>query len=316
LHCGRTLPEGLAALLLRLRGGPVFSCWIHGEDFTMQWSSSREMRLLTVMICRYAKRLFVNSRYTASLLGRAGVEPGRVHVIYPGVDTERFKPAADGSQLRRRLAPEGGPLLLSLGRLEPRKGFDLALRSVASLKPVYPTLKYVLAGDGPDRERLARLIGELGLGSTAVMVGKVGESELATYYGACDVFVHPNRIEGVDVEGFGIVFLEAAASGRPAIGGRSGGVPEAVLEGETGLLVGGADPDELTTALRSLLDSPEERLRLGERGRQRALESFTWEVAAKRLELALSNEGAVPERDPLRLGANATPGSGGPPHPR
>jgi phosphatidylinositol alpha-1,6-mannosyltransferase len=249
----------------------------------MQLGESREMSLLTRLVCRRARWLFANSKYTAGLLEGAGVPQSKLCVIHPGVDTERFRPNVDGSSIRERFLPTGGLLLLSVGRLVRRKGFDLAIRAVSLLRSSFPNLRYLLVGEGPDRPYLETIIRDLGLGDIVELTGKVSDNDLPKYYSACDVFVHPNRIVGVDVEGFGIVFLEAASAGRPAIGGRNGGVPEAVEDGESGLLVGGEDVEELAGALKPLLDSSDRRRRMGGLARRRALERFSWQAAAARL---------------------------------
>lgn len=283
VHCGRSLPEGLAAALSRLRGGPQYACWAHGEDLTLQMTVSREMRMLTRWIVRGSVGIFCNSEHTAGLAQEVGVRSDRIHIIYPGVDVERFRPRSGAAQ-RQRLAPGADPLILSIGRLERRKGFDLTVRAVARLRQRFPSLRYLVVGDGPDRDYLRALVRECGVGDQVTFTGKVAEEELPGLYAACDLFVHPNRIEGVDVEGFGIVFLEAAACGKPVIGGATGGVPEAVADGETGKLVSGTDEEELAAAISVLVESPAERARMGESGRRRVESRFTWSRAARQME--------------------------------
>jgi phosphatidylinositol alpha-1,6-mannosyltransferase len=131
--------------------------------------------------------------------------------------------------------------------------------------------------------RLRGLATELGLDSQVSFVGSVPADDLPAYFAASDLFVHPNRIEGQDFEGFGMVFLEAAAAGRAVIGGRSGGVPEAIDEGRTGLLVDGTNVDELTEAIRRLVDNPDLRQSFGAAGRARAVDYFTWDRAARQV---------------------------------
>ena len=283
VHCGRTLPEGLGAWLARMRGGPAYACWAHGEDITMQMTTSREMAMLTRRIWNGSRVIFANSRNTARICEDADLHHRRVEVVYPGTDVERFKPGLDAAELRARYAPPDAPLMLSIGRFERRKGFDLSIRAVAKLRDALPDLRYVIVGGGPDDEYLRDLIESEKVGDRVTMAGRVPNEELPLFYSACDLFVHPNRIEGVDVEGFGIVFMEAAASERAVIGGDNGGVPEAVARDETGLLVSGTDLDELAAAIKRLVDSPELRERLGKAGRQRVVDSFTWDVAARRM---------------------------------
>lgn len=182
--------------------------------------------------------------------------------------------------------------LLTLARLSPRKGHLTVLEAMHRLQGRIPGLRYVIAGDGPQRNRLEARAGELGLREQVRFTGEVTEAEKAGLLHDCDVLVLPNRDlplpgGGIDTEGFGIVFLEAAACGKPAIGGRAGGVPEVVLDGETGLLVDPDNPGELTEAIYRLWSDPALARKLGEAGRTRAERDFTWERIAARYEREL-----------------------------
>lgn len=283
VHCGRVIPEGLDALFARLAGGSRYLCWTHGEEFAV-YETSREIDFLARCVERRASAILANSRNTASILMARGIPAGRIHVVYPGIDPGRFHPAIDGSRVRRRFVREGELLLLTVGRLQRRKGHDLVIQALARARRELPPLRYVIAGEGAERERLGRLSAEAGVADLVVFAGEVPAEDLPETYAACDIFVHPNRVEGRDIEGFGIVFLEAQASGKPVIGGKSGGVPEAVADGETGILVEGDDPVELAAAILRLAKSEELRKRLGAAGRARVLAGFTREQAAARLE--------------------------------
>jgi phosphatidylinositol alpha-1,6-mannosyltransferase len=186
-------------------------------------------------------------------------------------------------------------MLLSIGRLQRRKGHDLVIRALGACREFAPRLTYVVVGDGDERLRLEGLVAALGLGDRVTFEGEVPAAALPAYYAACDIFVMPNRVDGVDIEGFGIVFLEAAAAGRPTIGGKSGGVPEAIDENRTGLLVEGTDVEELAGALRRLAGSKDLRQRMGDAGRARVVGQFNWQRAADdvlRLHHALLEETA------------------------
>jgi phosphatidylinositol alpha-1,6-mannosyltransferase len=170
---------------------------------------------------------------------------------------------------------------LSVGRLQRRKGHDNAIRAVASLREELPNLRYVIAGDGEERARLEQLAADLQVEDSVFFAGTVSAEELPAFYAACDVFVLPNRVdEDGDLEGFGIVFLEAAASGKPVIGGDSGGVPEAVERDVTGLLVDGANVAAVSAAIQHLATSEPCRRRLGTAGRARVERCFSWDRAA------------------------------------
>jgi phosphatidyl-myo-inositol dimannoside synthase len=280
VHCGRALPEGLHAWLARLAGGRRYICWAHGEELASA-GSSRELRVLTWLVLRGAAVVLANSWNTAKLLQTFGVPAAHIQVVHPGVDTARFCPRGETApELRRRLASGGELLLLTVGRLQRRKGHDLVLRALAALGNSLAPLRYVIAGDGDDRVRLESLATELGLGGRVTFVGAVPPAALPAYYAAADLFVHPNRLDGHDFEGFGIVFLEAAAAGLPVIAGTTGGAPEAVVHGATGLLVSGTSVDELCAALGALVSSRERREAMGRAGRVRAMREFSWDRAA------------------------------------
>jgi phosphatidylinositol alpha-1,6-mannosyltransferase len=282
IHCARALPEGVAAWAASLAGGPRYVCWTHGEDVTSALTS-RELTMVMRLVHRRASALVANSANTRGLLEQCGVPTSKIHIVYPGVDAERFRPDVDGRAIRARVAPDADFVLLSVGRLQRRKGHDLAIEAVAALAPQYPGLRYVIVGDGEERARLEGIARQHGVSRQVVFAGEVPASDLPAYYAACDVFLLPNRIEQGDIEGFGIVFLEAAATGRAVVAGNTGGVPEAVADGQTGLLVSGTDVDELATSLRRLVTDRVLRERLGRAGRERVLRSFTWTATAARI---------------------------------
>jgi len=282
IHSGRPLPEGLVALFCRRLGGPRYACWAHGEDIAIALTS-RELTLLIRMVYGGADVVFANSVNTRRMLLELGVKADRIEIVYPGVDTQRFRPDIDATELRCSLAPRDETVLLSVGRLQTRKGHDLMIQALGHLKRQRRSARYVIVGDGPERARLEALVDTCGVRAHVTFAGEVSAELLPQYFAACDVFVLPNRVDQGDVEGFGIVFLEAAASGKPTIGGRSGGVPEAVADGLTGLLVSGTDVEELAATVARLMDSEPLRRSLGEAGRSRAVREFGWECAAEKV---------------------------------
>lgn len=280
VHAARPLPEGLPALVAKSMGvtGPRYACWVHGEDLAVAMTS-REHKFLAGIVCRNASMMLCSNGFAARLVASLGVPEDRIRVVHPGVDIERFHPAVDGEAERKHL--KGHPILLTVGRLQRRKGHDTTIRAVALLKNKFPRILYVIAGIGEEQARLAQLTKDLAVQPHVVFAGPVGEERLPHLYAACDLFVMPTRQDGRDVEGFGIVYLEAAATGRATIGGNNGGVPEAVEDGTTGLLVSGEDPAELADKLDLLLSDNEQRLRMGAAGRDRVCERFTWEHGAR-----------------------------------
>jgi phosphatidylinositol alpha-1,6-mannosyltransferase len=280
VHCGRALPEGLgAALAQRMCGGSRFLCWAHGEELDYA-GSSRELTLLQAQVHGLASRVIANSRNTARKLQAAGVPQSKISVVHPGVDASRFGDHPDARALRRRLAPNGELLLLTVGRLQRRKGHDLVIRALGEMNNGLSNMRYVIVGEGDEHHRLRQIAVDAGVRDRVEFVGGVSPELLPAYYAASDIFVHPNRDEQGDAEGFGIVFLEAAAAALPSIGGNNGGVPESVQSGVTGVLVGGNDVAELAGQIRLLATSDVLRRQMGEAGRARARDQFSWERAA------------------------------------
>ena len=285
VHTARPLPEGLSALAARSSSldSLRYVCWAHGEDLAAAMTS-REHTWLAQRVCRNAATMIANSMFTAGLIASLGVPSHRVLTVYPGVDVDRFTPEVEPSDAYGHVASSDGPILLSVGRLQRRKGHDLVIKAIGLLRGQFPKLKYLIAGDGDERARLEDLARAHDVEHRVRFLSGVSDAQLPALYARSDIFVMPTRRDGPDVEGFGIVFLEAAASGKPSIGGRNGGVPEAIAEGETGLLVEGQDSGELAEAIRTLASSPTLRATMGAAGRRRALQSFTWDRAARQVE--------------------------------
>jgi len=232
-------------------------------------------------------------------VGRGHAFPPVVQVP-PGVDTVRFHPLAaiDRAAARARLGlRRTGPLVLSVSRLVPRKGMDTLIEAAASLAPSYPELTVAIAGAGRDRSRLQHLAARRR--APVRLLGRVADGDLPSLYACADVFAMccRSRWRGLEQEGFGIVFVEAAASGVPSVAGDSGGAAEAVLDGKTGLVVDQPDdPASVAAALRRLLDDPELASSMGQAARRRAEVEFNYDVLARRLADGLDGLAAVRPR--------------------
>ena len=212
-------------------------------------------------------------------------------VIPPGVDVDRFKPrtGAERVQVRRRLQLRpGAPTVVSVSRLVPRKGMDTLIRASARLAGVHHDLQVVIAGKGRDRRRLTRLAARVG--APVQLAGRLGDDDLADLYSCADVFAMlcRTRWRGLEQEGFGIVFLEAAAAGVPQVAGRSGGAHEAVVDGETGVVLDEATPQNAAAAIGALLDDPDQQKEMGDAARRRVESDFSYDVLARRLRVAIS----------------------------
>ena len=229
------------------------------------------------------------SHYTADLLHERGVPPGRTHVVPNGTDPDCFRPHDDTS-LRQRLGLADRSLLLTVGRLVRRKGIDTVLRALPTIIQACPDVAYVIAGTGPDRARLEQLATRIGIRERVRFVGDIDHNRLPLYYSAADLFVMPARQDPPDVEGFGLVFLEANACGTPVVGTCSGGIPDAVQDGETGLLIPPDAPDALAEATLYVLTTSGVAETLGRQGRRRAVQEASWDHIADHLYDLLARE--------------------------
>jgi phosphatidylinositol alpha-1,6-mannosyltransferase len=269
--------------------GLPYVVYAHGNEIldAIQSTWDRPRRALQA-----AARVFANSRFTAGLVEEAGVRPDRIDIIHPGCDTDLFRPVATDPDLKRRLLGDRAPgrVILSVGGLVPRKGHDTVLRCMPELLRRFPDVTYlIVSSDRRNYENLDSLARELGVRDQLRVCFDLPTSELPSVYAISDVFAMPSRgrLELCDVEGFGIVFLEANACGKPVVGGRSGGIADAIADGVSGLLVDPNDPSDTARAISQLLDNPEAATRMGRQGRSRVIEQFTWRRVAHRVQAAL-----------------------------
>jgi phosphatidylinositol alpha-1,6-mannosyltransferase len=224
-----------------------------------------------------ARAVTAISRFTAGAI-RASLGLERpLTLLPPAVDERRFEPTIDGSAMREAFGADGRPLVVSVSRLVARKGHDVLIRAMADVRRILPDAMLVIAGDGPYRAELERLIATLPPG-TARLAGAVPDEGLPAVYAAGDVFAMPCRsmYGGLEVEGFGIVYLEAAATAKAVVAGRSGGAAEAVVDGETALVAEPREPKAVALAIVSLLDDQQRSATYGWAGRRRVEGAFTW----------------------------------------
>ena len=266
-----------------LGAGVPTLCLAHGSEYPAVASAAKAARIRAAL--GKADQVAAVSRYTAARAAPFAAQ-GRLAVIAPGIIPPQPPDAAARAALAARIGARSGPVVGTLCRLEPRKGVDMALRATAALRPRLPGIVCLIGGDGPDRPRLEALAAELTLGDAALFLGRLTDGERAALLERLDALAMPSRPEGPSVEGFGLVYIEAAAFGVPSLGGRGGGAEDAILDGETGLLCDPRDETAVTEALSRLLGDPGLRARLGAAARTRAA-SLGWETAARRYLAAL-----------------------------
>jgi phosphatidylinositol alpha-1,6-mannosyltransferase len=279
-----TCYEGWLGLLMKRLFSIPFVVYAHGNEVI---EAARDPWDKPRTALREAARVLACSGFTARLVEDMGVSGSRIVRINPGCDTHRFRPGLLPE--RRPEMMQSGPIILTVGNLVERKGHDMVIRALSRIRTQFPRLQYVIVGDGPNRSTLQDLVSSLGLRDAVLFTGRVSDSELPEYYAVSDVVIMASRerMDASDVEGFGITFLEAAACGKPAIAGRSGGTSDAVVNGVTGMLIDPEDPADIAGALTCLLSNGEMRRKMGDHARARVLAEFTWRHVGERVGQAL-----------------------------
>jgi phosphatidylinositol alpha-1,6-mannosyltransferase len=281
---GAAAPLGLIAPALRSAGVGHLVGITHGHE--TGWVALPGSRQLMQRIAGHLDVLTYISEYTRSRLAPALAGRTRMAQLSPGVDVDRFTPDADGAAVRARHGLGDAPVVACVSRLVARKGQDVLVAGWPRVLERHPGARLLLVGGGPDEASLRRAVAGRGLGESVVFAGPVAVEELPAYYAAGDVFAMPCRTRraGLDVEGLGMVFLEAAACGRPVVAGTSGGAPETVREGVTGHVVDPRSPDAVADTLADLLDDPERAREMGRAGRAWAEQRWSWTTIAATFE--------------------------------
>lgn len=286
---GAAAPLGLLAAGLRRSAGITRAVAItHGHE--IGWAALPGARGLLRRIARGNDVVTYLGGYQRTRLDRALRGLTTLERLAPGVDVDAFHPGVDGSAVRARHGLTGRPVIVCVSRLVPRKGQDMLIRALPTIRRRVPGAALLLVSGGPYRKTLERLAREHDVESDVVLTGSVPWAELPEHYAAGDVYAMPcrTRAAGLDVEGLGIVYLEASATGLPVVGGDSGGAPDAVREGETGFVVGGCDVPALAARLTELLDDPARAKAMGAAGREWVEREWRWERQAERLTTLLN----------------------------
>jgi len=281
---GAAAPLGLLAHGLRRRAGiERVVALTHGHE--VGWAALPVARSMLRRIARGADVVTYLGEYTRVRLARAIGGLTTLERLPPGVDTNQFRPTVDGSAVRRRYGLRDRPVIVCVSRLVRRKGQDTLIRALPRIRQRVRDAALLIVGGGPYRSTLEVIAREEGVADHVVITGSVPWAELPSHYAAGDVFAMPCRTRrgGLDVEGLGIVYLEASATGLPVVAGDSGGAPDAVLDGETGFVVPGRDRDALVDRLTQLLTDPALAKRLGAAGREWVETEWRWDTQAARL---------------------------------
>jgi phosphatidylinositol alpha-1,6-mannosyltransferase len=287
--CGNLKPAAYPARWVAARTGVPYGILVHGGDLLLLRHqierSALKLRTARILL-KSASVLVANSHWTADLcrtvldtLGLGNL-PGRIRVVPLGGDPERFRPGIDPTNVRERYGLDGRRWLITVARLTRHKGVDTGLHVLARLRDRHPDLAYAVVGSGEALPVLEGLAQSLGVADRVRFLSGVPDSDLPGLYNCAEIYLGLSRQTEGNVEGFGISLVEAGACGLPVVGGRSGGIPDAVREGETGLLVDSERPDEVVAAVRELLDNRTLAQRLGTNGRRAVETHYNWKRVA------------------------------------
>jgi phosphatidylinositol alpha-1,6-mannosyltransferase len=288
---GAAAPLGLMANALKKHAGIRRTvATTHGHE--VWWAKAPVTRQLLRRIGETNDVLTYLGEYTRSRIARAlsPAAAGRMVQLTPGVDTDAFHPGVDGRPVRERYGLADRPVIVCVSRLVERKGQDTLVRALPMVRAEVPDAALLLVGDGPMRPKLERMVDELALRDDVVFTGAIPWADLPPYFAAGDVFCMPCRTRklGFEVEGLGIVYLEASAIGLPVVAGSSGGAPDTVVEGETGLVVDGRSPESVSRGVADVLTRRALASWSADRGRRWVEDRWSWRRTAGRLVASLS----------------------------
>lgn len=281
---GAAAPLGLLAGTLRRRAGVTrVVALTHGHE--VGWAALPGARTLLRRIARNTDVVTYLGEYTRVRLAQAVAGRTTLCRLAPGVDVDAYHPEVDGAGVRARYGLVDRPVVVCVSRLVPRKGQDALIRALPAIRRRVPDAALLIVGGGPYRQTLERLARQCGVERDVIFTGSVPAAELPAHYAAGDVYAMPcrTRNRGLDVEGLGIVYLEASATGLPVVAGDSGGAPDAVREGETGYVVNGRNLDQIVDRVATLLTDRELARRMGAAGRAWVEQEWRWETQAHRM---------------------------------
>ncbi|MER6590201.1 glycosyltransferase family 4 protein [Micromonospora chalcea] len=286
---GAAAPLGLLAAGLRRRSGIRRAVALtHGHE--VGWAALPGARSALRRIGRGVDVTTYLGEYTRTRLARVLDGLTELRRLAPGVDVETYHPDVDGTEVRKRLGLADRPVVVCVSRLVPRKGQDMLIRALPEIRRRVPGAALLVVGGGPYRSTLEKLARQSGLEQDVVFTGSVPSADLPAHYAAGDVYAMPcrTRNRGLDVEGLGIVYLEAGATGLPVVAGDSGGAPDAVRDGETGYVVGGRDVAQLADRVATLLADRDLARQFGAAGRAWVEREWRWETQAQRMAAVLA----------------------------
>jgi len=275
IHVSHILPVGYIAWMIKKVFGLPYVVYLHGMDVLLAQKSWWK-KMWAKKILRGAGLIVANSRFTANEAIKAGAQKEKIEILYPCPNIEITRIGADNAD-----APKN--VILSVGRLVERKGFDKVIEAMPEILREVSDAEYQIIGDGPYVAELKQLAEKLGVGGQVKFFHHISDADLQEFYKNCKIFAMPARRIGGDVEGFGIVYLEAALFGKPSVAGNTGGAPEAVLNNQTGLTVNPESSGEIAGAIVKLLKDESLRQNLGRAAKERTEREFRWDEQVKKI---------------------------------
>lgn len=280
--CGKALFEGRAAYRIFKKTGIPYVVMTYGMEINM-WLKIRKIKRDLLNVLENAQSVFVINEYTKNRLVKELTAKGIVDCknkfvkMYPGVDSYYAQPSGDTKKLREELGVEGKKVIVTVCRIVYRKGIDVVIKAMKEIKKDVPNVFYLVLGDGPEKDSFEKLAREIGVDDSVKFLGKVSREKIRAVFNISDLFVLTPRDVNGDMEGFGIVYLESAIAGLCVVGSKSGGVPEAVINAQTGLLANENDVSDTAEKIIKLLKDDVLRQSLANNARARAVTDFSWQ---------------------------------------
>jgi phosphatidylinositol alpha-1,6-mannosyltransferase len=276
VHCCRVIHEGVNAWLIKLFIGVPFVVFVHGEDVETV-ATSREQDLMVKQVCKSAKQIICNSHNTASIVARHKYAPlSATQVLHPGANTQHFVPANRTEEAKKNLEWQGKFIVLTVGRLQERKGHDKMILALPELISAIPNVLYAIIGDGECKPQLQELVERLELEQFVLFMDEVDDEMMIQCYQQADVFILPNRTIANDIEGFGMVLVESQACGTVVIAGDSGGTKETMISDETGFIIDCTQPNIIAHTILELHTDAKMRISMGQAGREFVSSTYDW----------------------------------------
>ncbi len=293
LHCGRCLPEGILGLAMRYLCNIPYICFIHGEDVEAA-SSSRELSWLVAKSLQHADTLICNSHNTAKIINQKWHIPAaKISVLHPGVDTTNFIPANACDEIKKQLDWHSKKVILTVGRLQKRKGHDMVIKALPTICKRIPNVLFAIIGEGEEKQSLQALCQQLDVDQYVRFMSEISDKQMIQAYQQCDLFILANRTEGKDIEGFGMVLIEAQSCGKYVIAGDSGGTKDTMQQHITGEIIDCTSLQAISETLIHRLSSDSIDSDIP---RNFVVNNFDWRIHVQKFEVILKRRATYSQR--------------------